>query len=820
MIHEGQRLPFTRKALFQLILYFITNKNTKEYDKSRAHFIGEMFPKIPDLGIYLESYGDDVSKEVLHKRVKKYSDKVFKKVVDEYVLKSDNKKWILDENQECHTINENGKPELFFYYGSLNPTDEELDTLRSILRKKHKGKDEKFIDKKVNKELLKMTKYFQTQFFGGLDIDDIKGLYNYHLGGSHDHIHYIVPAFNPKTGLFFNPKSYAYAKQQAHIKTELKFKSWLTQGIAQGLTPEMIELRDNSIEKIIKSISSDEPDYIKRQTAQKLYDSKVKQIEKHIKELSKKAGLSFDDYVSEMEKRGVKVELGITKIKESATYKAKKSVEKFLTFTDIETGATTTNPFLSKEALKVVQRMANRHLNDRRLAELYGNKWKQYSYDRMEVVLLDTLNASVSKMNRKLAQDHLQILDTDSKSIKEVKEAEIQKIKLEAFDEFFNVSMKKGIIVNMNKQKHLTYHKIVTSWKDHVEFQTENYKSSNFVLDLQGKTIAEIMSLSPEILAAHQETIMQFLGTGYQNHCSAWLKNGSIKSNQFNELDQEYFQSEYYKKVLEDNNWRIEQNEQNNTSWIVDNATGEGLLCYLKKDDGSFTVLTNELKPWKAAEAIMIIEAERVKELVVDEFTTYYSNQRGGKNVSKSPALQALYVKKLFSKDNIIRDKLNVFAWGSMIEDSVQSNLTKELERADKAFLRGLDKASERGSFNFTDASHALRFLQLEETKGSLDYSHDEELFRDNERKLLTDIKSQVSDQVSKQIAIMVDCDIKTFTFNKQNMDHFLLENRETIVKYVNNKDKLKNIYKLGSNADIEVVHHINKKSSKTKKRK
>lgn len=818
MVHKGILKPLNRKALYTIILYILAHRNTKEYDTKRANLVGELVPESPDLGDWLNRYGSSVKKEKFHSHIMGYCNQAYNKIIDNYVKKSGKAKF-LDCNLEYYPNNETENIELAFIHGSLNNLNEEIETLRDILKEKYKDKDDKFIEQKVTKKREEMTRYFVSQLLN-VDIKDLTIIISHHYDTDHMHCHYVAHLFNPKTGLYFSPRSFSEAKKQAHIKTELKYKSWLKQGVAEGYSPEILELRDNSLEYISKSIKSNETDVVKKAHAQKIYDSRVIQIENHIKELSKKAGMSFDDYVAEMERRGVKVELGITKIKESSTYKAKKSVEKFLTFTDIETGAVTTNPFLSKHAAVCVKRVADRYLNDRRLAELYGNKWKQYSYDRMEVVLLDTLNASVAKMNRKLAQDHLQILDTDSKSIKEVKESEIQKIKLEAFDEFFNVSMKKGIIVNMNKQKHLTYHKIVTSWKDHVEFQTENYKSSNFVLDLQGKTIAEIMSLSPEILAAHQETIMQFLGTGYQNHCSAWLKNGSIKSNQFNDIDQEYFQSEYYKKVLENNNWRIEQNEQNNTSWIVDNATGEGLLCYLKKDDGSFTVLTNELKPWKAAEAIMIIEAERVKELVDDEFTTYYSNQRGGKNVSKSPALQALYVKKLFSKDNVIRDKLNVFAWGSMIEDSVQSNLTKELERADKAFLRGLDKASERGSFNFTDASHALRFLQLEETKGSLDYAHDEESFRDNERKLLTDIKSQVSDQVSKQIAMMVDCDIKTFTFNKQNMDYFLLENRETIVKYVNNKDKLKNIYKLGSNADIEVVHHINKKSSKTKKRK
>ncbi|MGB2111094.1 MAG: hypothetical protein ACPHY8_04435, partial [Patescibacteria group bacterium] len=93
MVHEGKRLVFDRNALYKLVMYYIINKNTKKYDSKRADFVGDMFPEeMNDLGTWLKKNGERVSKRVLEKHVRNYTDEAFTLIAEKYILSSDQKR--------------------------------------------------------------------------------------------------------------------------------------------------------------------------------------------------------------------------------------------------------------------------------------------------------------------------------------------------------------------------------------------------------------------------------------------------------------------------------------------------------------------------------------------------------------------------------------------------------------------------------------------------------------------------------------------------------------------------------------------------------
>ncbi|HHE0437780.1 TPA: hypothetical protein ACN35C_004639 [Vibrio parahaemolyticus] len=842
MIHEGQRLEFTRNALFQLVMYYIINKNTKKYDPKRADFIGDMFGDMKDLGDWLKHYekrlnagkfkSEKEAQRILKNNVRKYTNEAFDRIAEQYVLTSSQKKNSIDPvTYEYLSKSEGGIPSMFMYYGSINPTENELARLEDYLKKKHVGASEKFIKEKMKEELLGVTKFFQAEFFGNLHSKDVRGFYNYHMElndghkNPHGHLHYIVPAFNPVTGHFCNPKRYDLAKQKAHIATEKKFKHWLEQGIAAGLTPEVMQLRKDSIyviENDLRNTTSVVDKATLRSMAEEVYDESVNRINEVIGQFESTSGMSFEDYKQAFARVGIVVEPGATKIK-TQDKKRNRDTEKFLVFTDQKTGAVVTNPHLSSKARTTVKRIGNRYLNDRLMAELHGNKSAMFKYDKIENVLLKTLESVKKDMDIELAKSYNTVFEDDMPEIKLQKEKNIKAIRHNAYKTFFKMALDKGIIVNMTKQNskgksNLTYHVISSSFKEGVSFQAESYKASNFVLDLQGKTISEIMALDPEIIQYHQDIIMQYLQTGYQRQKYAFLQNNSIRDRDFNDTVQEYFQSAYHEKLMDKNGWEISYNENNDAYWLVDKNTGAGLVCLVKdpEHEGVFSLIINELNPFEAAKAIIAMDSDEVKKLEDGEFFNYFDNKHGKKVLSRSATFEHLYIERMFTKDVILHDRLSVFVKTERTHEKAMKKLQYVLDASDKKFNQSKTTAIKKGKFNFTD-THGIYLLDVQKSRGQLDRDKDEESFRRMEDEIIVNIKSGVNEKLCEQIAYLVDHDVKQFSMKNQNMDKFIKENRALILTHVKNEENLEALFKEMEN-EKSTQKQTRKKSSSKKR--
>ncbi|MCK8072444.1 hypothetical protein [Vibrio sp. 1CM23M] len=854
MVHEGKRLVFDRNALYNLVMYFIINKNTKKYDPNRADFVGDMFPEeMNDLGTWLKKNGERVSKRVLEKHVRNYTDEAFTLIAEKYILSSDQKRKsivpvYLDKNNkpvplsilkeyfhkkckgefthdalykllgtspadkpfesvsyEVASFSKGGIPSMFMYYGSINPTEDAFERLESYLRNKHKGASDKFIAQQMKDELMEATKYFLAELSGDLEISDVRGFFNFHMEQNdghnqhHGHLHYVVSAFNPVTKKFFNPKRYDLAKQKAHIATEKKYKHWFEQGIAAGLTPEVQALRNNSLSLIVKQLRKSQgitDESTLCSMSEEVYDKSVNRVSEVIEDFASVSGLSFEKYQEAFKKLGITVEAGATRIK-NENNKRNHETEQFLVFTDDRTGAVMTNPHLKSKARTVVKRLGNRYMDDRSLAQIYGNKSLVFQYDQIETVLKDTLDNVKSDMDRKLKRSENTIFENDSDNMKELKKDNIKKIKHDAYKQFFDMSLKKGIIVNMTKPNsngvsNLTYHKISSSFRDSEDFQAQSYKSSNFVLDLQGKTISEIMALDPEIVQFHQDKIMQYLQVGYSKYKCAFLNDDSLRDQDFNDTMQEYFQSKYHEDLMNKNGWEIKYNEDNNAFWLTDKYTGQGLVCFIKDagEENSYSIITNELNPIDAAKAIVLMETDEVKKLADNEFFTYSSMKHGKTSLSSSPTFEQLYLNVMFSKDKILRDKLSVFVKTAGLEQKAMSKLSYSLENSNKKFDKVKATAIKKDKFDFTDA-YCVHLLSIEKTRGSLESSVEMKSFEEMENNIITDINDRVKDNISEQIAYLIDNNVTKITIKSKKIDKFIIENRETISNHIKDESKI-----------------------------
>ncbi|WP_274878783.1 hypothetical protein [Vibrio harveyi] len=864
------KLPFTFNAITRKLVYLPTNKKTKRFSLNRCDFFEDFTEEfddkkygLMDLGLWMEDHADDLDAATFEANMGVFVKKLQKVIFQKYIKPSPLLSNYLDENGNCikfkkeeikeitdkdgnkKQIKVQGEPMMYLLDGSYNFTDKEVyENLKQNIVKKNPYLDEDGIRAEMKKEFVRVVKTDIAEKHNStatkrakgrngkkgkiikIKPDDVKVMTFVHWHDGLPHIHYIAHPFNPVTGRMLNMKSYKGTKQKAHLATEKVFKDWMLQGVAMSITPEVREIRDLSVEKIATGLREKDPlltSEVSMAEAEEIYENSLLRVEKKIRDFQKRLkedkslyGLSFEDYQKEMDKLGVSVKPGMERHK-NLKFNQFKETHQYFSFIDKETGAEIVDPFFSYETQKSLKVMSNRYMSDRMMDKLYKGNAGEFKYARIETVLMKIMERATTEMNVKLENPNLVIDDSDSAAEREYKQEQIKAIKHEAFDKFFKGAKRNGIILDLSKPNKagkftLSYLKIDKSFKKQNQFQAEKYKSSDFVLDLQGKTIAELMALDPEIAHKYKEQIRQYLGSSYQNYKYADIKADSLSNEEFVNANSAYYRIKRHEKICEKNGWVMDYNSDNKSYWMVDAKTGSDLVSFIQQDDGSELVLTNELKPWESAKALMILAASEVSDFSDGEYMTYYQpDEAGRKTVSNSFTYQHMYIERLFEKDLVLRERTAIYAWSDQMPDRIHKRLGKELEKGRKKFTETqAENMKARGKFVFND-NYGVNLLSIKATKGEV-YDGDESTrFKEKEAEVISTIKEQVTEQLIIQIADLVDNDIVDISFENQPIEKFLKENKEQLYKHVLNDAKMDDFF--------EAIENGTKKKSPAKKK-
>ncbi|EKO3839659.1 hypothetical protein NTE14_005443, partial [Vibrio harveyi] len=374
-------------------------------------------------------------------------------------------------------------------------------------------------------------------------IDDVQLLMNIHVSSdwkSGAHIHYIDFPFDPTTGLFLNPRNYVDAYRAVSIKLEKKYSKYLLQGVAQGLhKKEANDLKADEVEKLKPKLG---------EQAESYYEERKAFVSNQLDELLSQSGMTFEKLQEELEKRGLLIDKREVKNKtESKHYASKhKDAEQIFTITDQQSGISFVNGSFTHNTRKILKKYAKNLITKQTFEKILPkdknfridkdknfriDKDKNFRIDAVERVIRDKYDRAMNKLNQQL------VIGSEPTE-------ELTKLKQQQFFEFFNNCLSVGIIVNINKQKHLTYHKVIENQKGNFDFKAIKYKSSIFAdEELQGKSIAEAFDLDEEaILELQSNYIMNaFPNNRFMRYNVAHLNASSITDRIMIGTDKEAF---------------------------------------------------------------------------------------------------------------------------------------------------------------------------------------------------------------------------------------------------------------------------------------
>ncbi|WP_159737159.1 hypothetical protein [Vibrio atypicus] len=515
-------------------------------------------------------------------------------------------------------------------------------------------------------------------------IGDVQLLMNIHVSSdwkSGAHIHYIDFPFDPTTGLFLNPRNYVEAYRAVSIKLEKKYSKYLLQGVAQGLhKKEANDLKADEIEKLKPKLGDQAESY---------YEERKAFVSTQLDELLSQSGMTFEKLQQELLKRGLLIDKREVKNKtESKHFTSKhKDAEQIFTITDQQSGISFVNDSFTHNTRKILKKYAKNLIAKQTLP-----KDKNFRIDAVEKVIRDKYDRAMNKLNQQLV-------------IGEAQSEELTKLKQQQFFEFFNNCLSVGIIVNINKQKHLTYHKIVENQKGNFDFKAIKYKSSIFADDaLQGKAIAEAFELDEDaILELQSNYVMSaFPNNRFMRYNVAHINASSITDRILIGTDKEAFLLSGIEKELERRNREIVS--LNNKLIVLNKNTSEPTIQIFKKNDSTDIVEYNAFRPRDSALDALLIDKELLR------------NDPDIKSLSYKPESgkiddfhRWLFVEVALNKDPNIRNKIDVEGFDSKTQEMLNERLDQMLERAEAAIDKAANKPNQT-KFNFTD-THLVYLL-------------------------------------------------------------------------------------------------------------
>ncbi|MEA5262255.1 hypothetical protein VB383_05980 [Vibrio parahaemolyticus] len=643
-------------SLTNHILYLITDKKTKSYSTKRCNLSFTLNPNQPDLGALLTHKGASLSQPELSVLVNTYCLQQHQYIAQHYV-KNSRKAKQLDDHQEC--LN---PQKLFNYQGSLSFTQAEYHTLL-----KASGGDET----QAKAMMENITRHYLASYYnqikkeqkikGKTKPEEIELASNFHIEGeANPHIHFYTHAFCPTTKRYMNPRYFSDTKQKVHKQIERQFSQYLEQGVANGQQKNQA-----------KSARRDYLTYLLDHCQNWLEVRKMfRDLEGLLSEV-----LNSDDplhaKIAELQTRGISLKV-----------KSNQQVE--IQQQDVPI-ALTIDTFINRRLKQSLKRFTKQHQFEQQ-SQRYGNTTP---VAKMETVLLNNLNA----VNKALSQELGQIPPSEHKEAKK-----------RAFKTFYERCLTTGVLVNLNKQHHLSFHKLDENKQVSCQnnLKATKYNASLFNSpELSGKAIARHFDLDLVDIHQHQSELMELMPRTINYRKVVFFK---MYNKQHNHVYQEYFHLNRYQSIFDCYGLEVFEEKSKTT---VFNRKGESLIQIRQIDENYSRITMNTLHAPSAAKVLHSMLVREAKSLPDDKAIFI----RPAKYSFGRQHLRYLHLEIMFSTDK--HSKRIVVDYNGMSNDKklqrmIDEKLNQELARFEKNFVRYSQKNPDQYQFGEAVGTHLL----------------------------------------------------------------------------------------------------------------
>ncbi|EII3060008.1 hypothetical protein LG810_002873 [Vibrio parahaemolyticus] len=599
------------------------------------------------------------------------------------------------------------------------------------------------------------------------------------------HIHYIAPPFDPTTGLFSSPRNYVDIYRKVSVKLEKKYSykskskrlyKFVEEGVAIGAVKQISnDLKEEAVLDIIDNptlLNKDKvrKDFIKNngydcdidnqlevdkffddldknEEAKSAYEETVKKeaeavYEKRKEEVSRIVSkalnnniVDYDKLQEELKEKGVEIDFGFDHEKDTNShFDKKKDVEHIFEFTDLKTGIKFNNASFSGDARSKVKRFASSYNERNQLQHEINKTFKTkaerlpYDVDNIQVVLAHNMRMTKAAMNHEL-------------SLAPYSKEEAIKIKRKHFETYMQMCLESGILVNLNKQGNLTYHKINknrkknhgenTEWfesgKAQADYSAFKYKSSWFSEDLRGKDIKELFELDDEtIIRLNLTWVMDAFPARFMQYKVAFMSNNK---NILDKMNQNADAKSFLLLSIQKNyDYRkLEQRSTFDGGYYIYSIRNEQPTVYFKpSDDSSFDVL---FQPFQARSAAMDTWAHTQKEVLENLDNADYGTSFYAKDGKVCDFLRTMYVERAFCPNQDMRNRIEVRnGFDERTVEFMQKKFDTMIEKAEASIDKAINTPN-KNSFNFTNL-HGAFVLSNEEFNGVLRERYEEFLNR------------------------------------------------------------------------------------------
>ncbi|HHG3387271.1 TPA: hypothetical protein ACPVYU_001541 [Vibrio parahaemolyticus] len=599
------------------------------------------------------------------------------------------------------------------------------------------------------------------------------------------HIHYIAPPFDPTTGLFSSPNNYVDIYKKIGVKLEKKYSykskskrlyKFIEEGVAIGAVKQISnDLKEEAVLDIMNKPSLLNLDkifknYIKnngydcdidnqlevdkfftelnknveakaafdealKSEAEAVYEKRKEEVSRIVSKALNNNIVDYDKLQTDLKEQGVEIDFGFDHEKDTNShFDKKKDVEHIFEFTDMKTGIRFNNASFSGDARSKVKRFASSYNERNQLQHEINKTFKTkqerlpYDVDSIQTVLAHNMRMTKAAMNHEL-------------SLAPYSNEEATAIKRKHFETYMQLCLESGILVNLNKQGNLTYHKINknrkknhsenTDWfeagKAQADYSAFKYKSSWFSEDLRGKDIKELFELDDEtIIRLNLTWVMDAFPARFMQYKVAFMSNNTNLLEQMNQTaDAKSFlllsiQKNYdYRK--------LEQRSTYDGGYYIYSIRNEQPTVYFKPTaDSSFDVL---FQPFQARSAALDTWAHTQKEVLENLDNADYGTSFYAKDGKVCDFLRTMYVERAFCPNNDMRSRIEVRnGFDERTVEFMNKKFDTMLEKAEASIDKAINTPN-KNSFNFTNL-HGAFVLSNEEFNGLLKERYEEFLNR------------------------------------------------------------------------------------------
>lgn len=518
---------------------------------------------------------------------------------------------------------------------------------------------------------------------------------------------------------------------------------------------------------------------------QRIEDCKKENLNKHTKKHLNDIGdkiehvfsipsIDFEERKAMLIKSGI--QLTTTKVKHKSVVDEKiinRDSEQYFEFKELATGLCFNNDCFSGNHRYAIKKFGRNFVKRIEVDRTVSNKKPEFGLDKVEFVLTDKLNRSKQWIDYEIKANRLIVKEGDTIEMIEYKKNRIKEIKIDGFKLFHQSCLESGgIIVDLNKQEHLSYWKIDKNNKGNTTHKKVKYNSSSMINeDLKGANIASYFDLDKQDIISYQNN--EFMQSFPKNH-SRYKVSFINLDEKFVPLHmniEEYYLLKEIERKLQAKKLEILFDEFNKSYTLWSNKTHRPLIQFEQKSDGSQTIIFNDLRPWEAAEALLTMEMQSIRNAEPGTVWKYSSSD------GISEDLRHFYVKAAMSKDKMVREHFVIEGFDEKTVVLLDDQVNREIARCEGNFTSNIDKSIEKGKYSFSNANAMLHLIDN-------DWISDKN--KDNIREVL-----------NKQIGVLLKKGVYNLSSNQFDLDKYIEENRSDIEKHTEmSKDQIEQYIK------------------------